>query len=125
MRRWTEREDRIIRENASQGVRMCVRQLREEGFRRSASAVQHRASRMNVSLFRHFACPMCGREVRELTQKGYCPICSARESAVPARKQQAALMEKTRFTKEDEDELIRARRDAVARRQRKHVESRA
>lgn len=116
-RSWTEREDATLRAYASLGVRKVSALLREEcGSRRSEYAIQCRASRIGVSLFRHGACT-CGRLSRKLNAEGLCPVCAARKSASAAQ-MRAYLMEATRITKEDGDAISKARREGAAARKR-------
>lgn len=112
-RSWTEREDAVIRGYASLGVRKVVNQLREEcRSQRTEQAVQCRASRLGVSLFKHGTCPWCGRWTRRLDpMTGLCAICAARK-ARDANYGRLALVERTKLTKEDDDALSKARRDS-------------
>lgn len=120
-RAWTEREDAVIRECASFGAGKIARQLKEQcGSRRTKSAVQRRASRIGVSLFKHAACPRCGRWSRWTDPiTGFCATCNALQSAEPANAQRAEIARKTLITEEDAAATVEARRYAAKMRKRK------
>ncbi len=66
----------MLRQCGRMGAAACRRALRAElGAKRSVKAVQHRASRIGVSLFEHATCPMCGRTVRRAKPSGLCARC--------------------------------------------------
>lgn len=112
-RAWTDREDAVIRHYASMGVREVVRRLRAEcRSQRSEQAVQCRASRLGVSLFRHGVCPGCGRWTRRLdSATGLCALCCARRCR-DGNYDRLALMERTAQSREDTDALTDARRES-------------
>lgn len=75
---WTTRQDSILRELGylgAEAVRDAI--LRECGVYRTLHAVEHRASRIHVSLKVRQVCPECGVVGLRLNrQSGLCPKCT-------------------------------------------------
>ena len=75
---WTTRQDSILRELGHMGagaVQGAI--LRECGVFRTLHAIEHRASRIHVSLKVEQVCPECGVVgVRLNRQSGLCPRCT-------------------------------------------------
>ena len=75
---WTTKQDSILRELGHKGaeaVRDAI--LSECGVYRSLHAVEHRASRIHVSLKVQQVCPECGVVGLRLNrQSGLCPKCT-------------------------------------------------
>ena len=76
MARWTEEQERIMRENARKGAE-AVRDMiaMHCGVSRSVAATQRHASRMGVLLEVHDVCPQCGALARLNRKNGVCPTC--------------------------------------------------
>ncbi len=121
--KWTTGQDDVLRECGSQGVVECRRELyRRFGVRRSAEAIQTRASRIGVSLTAYELCPGCGRPTRRLKSTGLCDLCHER-SFTPASEQRARVMCAMESTEEDARAIDEARRARLRERQRKHRKS--
>ena len=75
---WTTKQDSILRELGHLGVEAVRDAIRREcGVERSAHSVEHRASRIHVSLKPKAVCPDCGVVgVRLNRQSGLCPRCT-------------------------------------------------
>jgi len=75
---WTTKQDSILREIGHLGaeaVQAAI--LRECNVRRSLHAIEHRASRIHVSLKVQQVCPECGVVGLRLNrQSGLCPKCT-------------------------------------------------
>ena len=75
---WTTKQDSILRELGHLGAEAVQGAiLRECGVVRSVHAIEHRASRIHVSLKEQQVCPDCGVVgVRLNRQSGLCPKCT-------------------------------------------------
>ena len=75
---WTTRQDSILRELGHLGAEaVAAAILRECGVTRSVHAIEHRASRIHVSLAVRPVCPECGVVGLRLNrQSGLCPRCT-------------------------------------------------
>ena len=75
---WTTKQDAILRELGHLGAEaVAAAILRECGVERSVHAIEHRASRIHVSLREQQVCPECGVVgVRLNRQSGLCPKCT-------------------------------------------------
>lgn len=122
-RSWTMEEMRVLRECAGDGAGKVAAQLRNVcGTRRSVHAVEVQASRMGVSLWKHYRCTECGRICRKnfwVFSKRMCKLCAAKLCGTPYPSR-SELMAAARVTAEDERALAEARRHAGKMRQRKH-----
>lgn len=117
---WTKAEDKVLREFAHTGVHGVARRLKSTcGTRRTAAAIQCRASRLGVTLYKHAVCPRCGRKVKKLVPvKGLCLICAAYEPT--ANQKRAEIAKAVEPSEEDRQALVEARRYQARQRQNRH-----
>lgn len=87
--RWTDEQDRIMRELASRGAEAVAKAIKAKtGVSRSVEAVKMHASREGVSLLPHETCPGCGTTVRKLHRDtGLCPVCNKKLKARAKRQE--------------------------------------
>ena len=119
MTAWTTRQDEIIREYGHQGAEaVAAAILRECGVDRSPHSVEHRASRIHVSLKVQQVCPECGVVgVRLNRQSGLCPKCTE----IQHLNEEIAfneLLQAEREAATDPDEIAGIRRERDKMRQR-------
>lgn len=120
MKRWSGREDQILREFGDRGAKYCQRLIaRRCKVTRTVHAVEVRASRIGVSMFPAQTCPQCGRKVSRLRPTtGLCDLCHER-SFVPAVRQRADAMRGVAETEGDpeyREAVAEARRERWRRR---------
>ena len=122
--RWTDEQDRIMRETASRGAEAVAKAIKAKtGVSRSVSAVKMHASRIGVSLMAHENCPRCGMPVKKLHRDtGLCPRCNKREKAAQKRSRYSELM--TAVNSVDKDYPAAVRDYNAARRQLQRAERR-
>lgn len=110
LRRWNEREDRLIRMFASEGAVRIAQEIAEQvGSDRSPHAIECRASRIGVSLLTLEQCPMCGRWQWKLRPSGLCPVCHQKELLERTIERGARLRSASEDTSAEEDAIKRER----------------
>ena len=119
MKAWTTKQDSILRELGHLGAEAVQRAiLRECGVSRSLHAIEHRASRIHVSLKLQQVCPDCGVVgVRLNRQSGLCPKCT---ELMHLNEEIAfnEILQAEREAATDEVEIARLRRERDKMRQR-------
>ena len=116
---WTTKQDSVLRELGhlgSEAVQGAL--LRECGVFRSVHAIEHRASRIHVSLKVQPVCPECGVVgVRLNRQSGLCPKCT---ELMHLNEEIAfnEILQAERDAATDEGEIARLRRERDKMRQR-------
>jgi hypothetical protein len=114
---WGPEEDDVIFELGHLGAEAVSREIRRRcGTRRSAHAVEQRASRIHASLARRSVCPRCGAVgVRINKATGLCRLCADKEFLERARAQGERL-EAERAAAEDPERIAEVRREWDAQR---------
>lgn len=114
MARWTEEQERVLREAAHMGAAECAGEIfARTGVRRSEQSVRMHASRMGLSMVRFSVCPCCGSNVRSLHRTtGLCAACNAEYRAKAQREEHDRIeLELRRSDAEKEERRKRAVRE--------------
>ena len=117
--RWTAEQDDVLREVSYLGADAVADMIRRRcGVRRSAHAVEMRASRIHCSLALRTVCPECGAVGVGLNrQTGMCRMCTERFHLEQERAFNEQL-EAERVAAEDGEEIAAVRRERERLRQR-------
>lgn len=118
---WTSRQDKILREFGTRGVKACQRELQRAGVNRSVHSIQIRASRIGVSLARQMTCPGCGHIGSSddfANHTGLCKVCNTQRLI---DKQIARNEQKRReVTKHEFDTAVKSKSREYARLRKEH-----
>ena len=116
---WTTRQEDILRELCYEGAEAVQKAiLRECGTWHSVHAIEMHASRIHVSLRRLETCPECGRVAQRLSRKsGMCAFCTEFMHVNEEELFNELLMEESKQTDENSEEVQRLQREYARLRQ--------
>lgn len=109
MARWTEEQERVLREHMHLGAEVCAAAIREQtGARHTPEAVKRHANRIGVTRIAYKVCPGCGAKTARLgRESGLCATCNTAWLAEVQRKARDSI---ERELEESERAGLNARR---------------